>query len=55
LDLTIAVITNNSLTWRQDVREDLMEADWVSLKVDAVTEKVWRRINMRKLPGQARE
>jgi wyosine [tRNA(Phe)-imidazoG37] synthetase (radical SAM superfamily) len=45
LDLPIAVITNNSLTWRQDVREDLMEADWVSLKVDAVTEEVWRRIN----------
>ncbi len=45
LDLPIAVITNNSLTWRQDVREDLMEADWVSLKVDAVTEKAWRRIN----------
>ena len=41
----IAVITNSTLIWRQDVREDLMKADWVSLKVDSIQEKVWRRIN----------
>jgi wyosine [tRNA(Phe)-imidazoG37] synthetase (radical SAM superfamily) len=45
LDLPIGVITNASLIWRKDVREDLMGADWVSLKVDAVEEEVWRRIN----------
>jgi wyosine [tRNA(Phe)-imidazoG37] synthetase (radical SAM superfamily) len=45
LDLPIAVITNASLIWRQDVRTDLMAADWVSLKVDAVEEVVWRRID----------
>lgn len=41
----IAVITNSSLLWRKDVREELMNADWISLKVDSVSETVWRRIN----------
>jgi wyosine [tRNA(Phe)-imidazoG37] synthetase (radical SAM superfamily) len=45
LHLPIAVISNASLIWQQDVRQDLMGADWVSLKVDAVEEAVWRRIN----------
>jgi len=45
LGLPIAVITNASLIWRPDVRHDLMGADWVSLKVDAVEEVVWRRID----------
>jgi wyosine [tRNA(Phe)-imidazoG37] synthetase (radical SAM superfamily) len=45
LDLPIAVITNGSLLWRQDVRKDLMAADWVSVKVDAVAEGIWRRVN----------
>jgi wyosine [tRNA(Phe)-imidazoG37] synthetase (radical SAM superfamily) len=45
LGIKIAVITNSSLIWREDVREDLMEADWVSLKMDSVREEVWRRIN----------
>lgn len=45
LGIQIAVITNGSLIWREDVREDLMKADWVSLKVDSVREEVWRRIN----------
>jgi wyosine [tRNA(Phe)-imidazoG37] synthetase (radical SAM superfamily) len=40
LGLPIAVISNTSLIWRQDVREDLMGADWVSLKVDAVEEEL---------------
>jgi wyosine [tRNA(Phe)-imidazoG37] synthetase (radical SAM superfamily) len=35
LGLPIAVITNASLIWREDVRTDLRKADWVSLKVDA--------------------
>jgi wyosine [tRNA(Phe)-imidazoG37] synthetase (radical SAM superfamily) len=45
LGIRIAVITNASLIWREDVREDLMKADWVSLKVDSTREEVWRRIN----------
>jgi len=45
LDIKIAVITNGSLIWREDVRQDLQKADWVSLKVDTVSEEVWRRIN----------
>ncbi len=45
LGIRIAVITNASLVWRADVREELMKADWVSLKIDSVREEVWRRIN----------
>jgi len=45
LDIKIAVISNASLMWREDVRNDLLEADWVSMKVDAVTETIWRKIN----------
>jgi wyosine [tRNA(Phe)-imidazoG37] synthetase (radical SAM superfamily) len=41
----IGVITNASLIWDADVRNALAEADWVSLKVDAVSERIWRRIN----------
>ena len=43
--IKIAVISNASLLWREDVRGDLLDADWVSLKVDAVTETLWRRVN----------
>ena len=45
IGLKIAVITNSSLLWRTDVREDLLLADWVSLKVDALGPNVWRKIN----------
>jgi len=45
LGIKIAVISNASLIWDESVREDLAKADWVSLKVDAVDEKAWRRIN----------
>jgi len=45
LHIPIAVISNASLIWREDVRDDLMDADWVSLKVDAVRVPTWRRIN----------
>ena len=41
----IAVISTASLIWREDVQDDLAEADWVSLKVDAATERLWKRIN----------
>jgi wyosine [tRNA(Phe)-imidazoG37] synthetase (radical SAM superfamily) len=45
LGIPIAVITNGSLLFREDVREQLAKADWVSVKVDAINEDVWRRIN----------
>jgi wyosine [tRNA(Phe)-imidazoG37] synthetase (radical SAM superfamily) len=45
LGVPIGVITNASLLWREDVREDLRMADWVSVKVDAVREDAWRAIN----------
>lgn len=45
LELPIAVISNASLIERPDVQHDLALADWVSLKVDAVDETTWRRLN----------
>lgn len=45
LGIPIGVITNSSLMWRTDVREELVRADWVSLKVDAVEDRTWRKIN----------
>jgi wyosine [tRNA(Phe)-imidazoG37] synthetase (radical SAM superfamily) len=45
LDIKIAVITNASLLWQEDVRKDLQKADWVSLKVDTVSEEIWRTMN----------
>jgi wyosine [tRNA(Phe)-imidazoG37] synthetase (radical SAM superfamily) len=45
LEIAIAVISNGSLTFREDVRAALGKADWVSLKVDAVDETTWRKVN----------
>lgn len=45
LGLRIAVISNASLIWREDVRADLAKADWVSLKVDSVDPAIWRGLN----------
>ena len=45
IGIPVAVITNASLLWLEDVEKDLMDADLVSLKVDAVSEELWRRIN----------
>lgn len=45
LGTKIAVITNSSLLWRPDVRDELAVADWVSLKMDTVREETWRRMN----------
>lgn len=44
-NIDVAVITNSSLMWREDVREELMEADLVSFKIDAVNEDIWKKIN----------
>ncbi len=45
LGIKIAVITNSSLIWKEDVREELSNADWVSLKIDAVSRDIWKKIN----------
>ncbi|HOI28764.1 MAG TPA: radical SAM protein [Melioribacteraceae bacterium] len=43
--LKIAVITNSSLLCEGDVRNDLLGADWVSVKIDSVYEDIWKKIN----------
>jgi len=45
LGIPVAVISNGSLIDRDDVREELSRADWVSLKVDAADEATWRAVN----------
>ncbi len=45
LNIKIAIITNSSLICDKEVRDDLCKADWVSIKVDAVTENIWKKID----------
>ena len=45
LEVPLAILTNSSLIWRKDVREDLSLFDYVSLKLDAVSENLWRKID----------
>lgn len=45
LGIRVAVISNASLVWDEEVREALAKADWVSLKTDAASEEMWRRVN----------
>jgi wyosine [tRNA(Phe)-imidazoG37] synthetase (radical SAM superfamily) len=45
LGVRVAVISNASLIDREEVRRELGLADWVSLKLDAATERSWRQIN----------
>jgi wyosine [tRNA(Phe)-imidazoG37] synthetase (radical SAM superfamily) len=43
LGTKVAVLTNGTLLWRDDVREELAPADWVSVKIDTVDEATWQR------------
>ncbi|KPU62940.1 hypothetical protein EP1X_06150 [Thermococcus sp. EP1] len=45
LEIPLAILTNSSLIWRDDVREELLRFNFVSLKVDAVSEELWRKID----------
>ncbi len=45
IGIKLAIITNSSLLYREDVREELMNLDFVSLKLDAVTPELWKRID----------
>ena len=41
----LAVLTNGSLLFKEDVRQDLYNADLVSIKIDAIEENTYRRVN----------
>ena len=41
----IAVVTNSSLLWMTSVKNDLINADLVSLKIDSVFRDIWKKIN----------
>ena len=45
LGIPIAVITNGSLLDKPEVQRDLATADWVSFKVDAVSETAWCKVD----------
>jgi wyosine [tRNA(Phe)-imidazoG37] synthetase (radical SAM superfamily) len=45
IGVPIAVLTNASLLWQEDVREGLLKADFISLKVDSVSDNLWRSID----------
>lgn len=40
-----AIITNSSLMDLPDVRDAVAKADWVSIKIDTVSEEVWRKVD----------
>jgi len=44
--IPVAVLTNGSLLFREDVQEDLMEADVVLPSLDAVTPSVFKAVNV---------
>ncbi len=41
----IAVFTSSALLWNENICENLMFADYVSLKIDTVNEDTWMKIN----------
>lgn len=43
--IPVAVITNSSLIHRKDVQDELMHADYISVKVDTVNHDSWKKIN----------
>ena len=45
LGIKLAVISNASLTHLPEVRDSLMTADWVSLKVDSTDREIWKATN----------
>ncbi|MFW6271375.1 MAG: radical SAM protein, partial [Bacillota bacterium] len=44
-NISIAIITNSSLLNIKNVRDDLKKADLVSIKCDAVDDKIWKKVN----------
>ncbi|MDD2590432.1 MAG: radical SAM protein [Fermentimonas sp.] len=45
LNIPIAVITNASLLYDPQVCSDLMQADWISVKIDTGSESIWKKLN----------
>lgn len=45
IGIPVAVLTNGSMLWRDDVRTDLAAADLVSVEVDTLRELPWRMLN----------
>jgi wyosine [tRNA(Phe)-imidazoG37] synthetase (radical SAM superfamily) len=45
LKIPVAVFTNSSLLDKAEVRNDLMHADWVSVKIDTVEINHWKKVN----------
>ena len=43
--IPVAVISNASLLSVEEVRQQLIHADWVSVKIDAVDENIWKNMN----------
>ena len=46
INIPVAVITNASLITMPEVRNDLLQTDYVSVKIDTVDEKIWKKINI---------
>jgi len=44
-NIPIAILTNSSLLWKEDVLEDLINMDLVSLKIDAILLETWKKVN----------
>jgi len=44
-DIPIAVITNASLLNREEVQQELGLADYVSVKTDAISPEIWRKVD----------
>jgi len=45
LGIKIAIITNSSLIWNKAVRDVLSKAYWVSVKIDAISQNIWHKID----------
>ncbi len=44
-NIKIALITNGSLLWEKNLQDELLILDYISVKIDAISETVWHRIN----------
>jgi wyosine [tRNA(Phe)-imidazoG37] synthetase (radical SAM superfamily) len=45
LSYPVAVITNSSLIYQKDIQDELAFADLVSLKIDSVSESIWKQVD----------
>jgi len=45
LGVPVALISNSSLMAQPQLHDELTQLDWVSLKIDSVNEKMWRKID----------